>query len=107
AVVRQRNDFERGAARTGDSGVEVWRARRCLERDQLYRAAAGCSGDGAMEPAASGGEGKDSVPADRAGGCEGADYCGERLHEDAAGFAFSVAAVAAGGVGDGWIWTER
>src|SRR5207302_2868496 len=98
---------ERGAARAGDSGVEVSDSRRCVERDQLYGVAAGCVGDGAMEPAASGGEGEDALPSDGAGRGEGADYCVERLHEVDAGFAFSVAAVAAGYAGNGWIRAER
>ena len=88
AVVRQRTDSERGAAGAGDSGVEVWRACRCVERDQLHGAAAGCAGGRALEPAASGGEGEGAVSAECAGRCEGADYCGERLYEVDAGCRF-------------------
>ena len=40
---------------------EVQRARGCVERDELQRAAARCAGGGALEPAASGGEGAGAV----------------------------------------------
>ena len=36
-------DSERGAARAGDSGGEIQHCRRCVERDQLQRAAARCA----------------------------------------------------------------
>ena len=45
ATVRQRPDPQRSAARAADSGGEVRRRRRCLERDQLQRAAPRCPGD--------------------------------------------------------------
>ena len=64
AVVWQRDDSERGAASAGDSGVEVRRADGCVERDELYGTAAGGAGGGAMEPAASDGEGAGAVPGD-------------------------------------------
>ncbi len=45
---------------------EVQRARRCVERDQLQRAAARCAGRRALEPAASCGEGASELSADDA-----------------------------------------
>ena len=85
-------DSERGAAGAGDSGGEVPDCRRCVERDQLYRAAARGDCDGALEPVASGGRGEEDIHRDGAGRREGADRRGERLHEVAAGCAGSVAA---------------
>ena len=52
--VRQRPDPERSAARAADSGGEVRRRRRRVERDQLQRAAPRRAGRGALEPPASG-----------------------------------------------------
>ena len=105
-VVRQRADSERGTASAGDSGDEVWRTRGCVERDELYGAAAGCAGCGAVEPAASGGEGADTISSECSGCGEGTDHCRQRLHEGVAGCTVAVAAFAAGHAGNRWIWPE-
>ncbi len=62
-------------------GRQVQRAGRCVERDQLQRAAARCSGGRAVEPAASGGGFEEELSRDNAGEHEGTDHRGERLHE--------------------------
>src|ERR1035437_10881754 len=49
AVVWLGSDPERGAAGAGDSGGEVPDRRGCVERDQLYRAAARGDRDRALE----------------------------------------------------------
>ena len=92
AALRQRADAERGAARAGDSGGEVRRCRRCVERDQLQRAAPRCPGRRALEPAASRRAGAAAVHSRCAAGSGGPDHRGHRLHEGGAGPDRSVAA---------------
>ena len=53
APVRQRSDSQRSAARAADSGGEVQRRRRRVERHQLQRTAPRRAGRGALEPPAS------------------------------------------------------
>ncbi len=107
AAVRERADSERGAAGAGDSRGEVRRGDGRVERDQLQRAAARGAGGGAMESAASGKTGEDTVHRVGAEQDEGTDYRGDRLYEGGGRPAFSVADDAAGIAGDGWVRAQR